>query len=144
MQYELGIGIQSRDLVWTNGPFPAGRFADLTIFRLGLKQKLERAGERAEADLGYRGEAETIDLPDEGCFVCPQRQRKLKSLARSRHETVNGMLKTFGCLSQRYRHNLQKHKQCFEAVAVITQLGIENGKEPPFQIKGYKTQTIYN
>ena len=32
LRYEVGIAIQSGDIVWVHGPFPPGRFPDLTIF----------------------------------------------------------------------------------------------------------------
>ena len=31
VRYELGVSIQSGDIVWLNGPFPCGRFADQKI-----------------------------------------------------------------------------------------------------------------
>jgi hypothetical protein len=65
--YEVAICIQTGEIVWTVSPFCAGRYPDITIFRIGgLKEKLLMAGERCEADKGYRGEPGTIDLPDDG------------------------------------------------------------------------------
>ena len=55
VRYELGVGIQSGDICWLNGPFPAGHFPDVVIFRMALKDELENF-ERVEADLGYRGD----------------------------------------------------------------------------------------
>lgn len=144
LRYEVGIAIQSGDIVWVSGPFPPGKFPDLKIFRLGLKSILEAAGERAEADDGYKGEPMTIELPQEGCFYPDfEEQRLIKSKVRSRHETVNGHLKNFGCLSQRYRHKLYKHKFCFGAVSTIVQIGIISKELSIFQVKEYKTQTLY-
>ena len=42
-----------------------------------------------------------------------------------RHETINGRLKVFGCLSNRWRHPLKKHGTAFGAVANIVQVQIE-------------------
>ena len=42
-------------IVWLMGPFPAGDWNDITIFRFALKHMLEEH-ERVEADDGYRGE----------------------------------------------------------------------------------------
>ena len=66
VRYDVAISILNGDIVWLNGPYKAGSFADLSIFRRGLKQQLLEDGERAVADDGYRGEAETIDLPLDG------------------------------------------------------------------------------
>ena len=48
-----------------NGPFPCGQYPDLKIFRLGLKNKLEYCKEKVEADDGYRGEEDYIELPSD-------------------------------------------------------------------------------
>ena len=142
LRYEVALAIQSGEIVWANGPFPAGRFPDITIFRLGLKRKLLDAGERTEADDGYRGEALCVDLPKEGCFVGGQLQQLLKQRIRSRHETVNARFKNFGCLEQRFRHKLNRHKICFDAILVITQLALTKGEEPLFEVRNYRTETL--
>lgn len=143
MRYEVGLAIQSGDIVWLNGPFPAGKFADITIFRRALKFFLRACGERAEADDGYRGEPLFVDLPTEGCFRRALRQHNKKQLVRSRHETVNARFKKFEVLNRAFRHDLGKHRYCFTAVAVVTQVGIHHGNMPLFQVRGYKTQTLH-
>jgi hypothetical protein len=57
-----------------------------------------------------------------------------KKNVRARHETVNKRFKQFGCLHERFRHDAAKHGDVFRAVAVITQLAIENG-EPLFGVE---------
>lgn len=52
--------------------------------------------------------------------------KALKKEVRSRQEHVNKRMKQFQCLKQVWRHDLPKHKPAFEAVAVLTQLAIEN------------------
>ena len=54
--------------------------------------------------------------------------KKSNQLDRSRHERLNGILKQWNILKNFYRHDLRKHQYVFEAVAVIVQLEIENGK----------------
>lgn len=125
VRYEVGIGIQTGNIVWLSGPWPAGAYADLTIFRTGgLKEKLLEFGERAEADLGYRGEPETIELPLSGHVST----HAAKARSRLRHETCNRRFKQWACLDQRFRHSFELHGSCFTAVAVLTQLSIESGK----------------
>jgi hypothetical protein len=129
LRYEVALNIMTGDIVWIHGPFPCGKYPDITIFRSALKQELPN-NEKAEADLGYRGEAAKIRLPVAGDDV---QQR-----VRSRHETVNRRFKQFECLGRVFRHNLGKHGSVFGAVAVITQLGIGSG-EKLFQVKEYRS-----
>jgi hypothetical protein len=135
--YEVAISIQSGDIVWIHGPFPCGKFPDLTIFQMGLKQMLQPTGERTKADGGYIGEPLTIELPDESCFSGPA-QKQLKKKVQRSHETVNARFKHFKILNEKFRHEVKKHKAVFNAIAVITQLEIE----PLFQVRGYKTETL--
>ena len=128
VRYEIGVAIQSGDIVWVNGPWRAGRYPDITIFQEGgLKDKLLDEGERAEADLGYRGKPDTIDLPDEGPFHLILAKKR----ARMRHETCNRRFKNWGCLTSNFRHGVDVHRDCMYAITVLTQLAIENG-EPLF------------
>jgi hypothetical protein len=95
---------------------------------LSLKHEL-LPGEKAEADLGYsRGEQAKIRLPVAGDDV----QQRI----HSRHETVNHSFKQFDCLGQVFRHKLEKHGSVFGAVAVITQLGIDDG-DKLFDVSNY-------
>ena len=120
LKYELGLCIRSGSIVWINGPFRCG-MPDITVSRQAILYALSE-GERVEADLGYRGEQLKINTPNE---FGKEDLEVMKSIARSRHETVNGRMKVFGVLAQRYRHDIQDHSRCFRAVAVIVQLNIE-------------------
>ena len=123
VRYKVAISIFSGDIVWTNGPWRAGRYPDLSIFRQGLKQLLLSHGEVAVADKGYRGEPDCINLPDEGS---PMHQYMM-ARARSCHETCNKRFKQFAILSSRFRANIDWHQQVFHAVVVLTQISIEEG-----------------
>lgn len=131
VRYELASCIQTGDIVWMNGPFCPGNYNDIQIFRDKLKDKLLRAGEKAEADKGYRGELGTIRHP--GVYISLA-DRKAKKSSRARHETLNRRMKQFGCLQQTYRHDLKKHLMIFRAVATITQMSFDVG-EKPYQVK---------
>ena len=80
--------------------------------------------EAVEADQGYGGDnkLKTADMGDHRV------DRKMKANARAQHEAVNSRLKQFNVLTTHFRHMkpqremMNKHKMCFEAVAVITQL----------------------
>ena len=128
LRYEVGLNIQNGWICWTKGPFAPGKWPDINIFRGWLKKELEK-GEMVEADAGYRGDFRVS---------CPSdwrnnKENSMKRAARARHETVNRRLKQFNCLKN-FRHGKELHAYCFNSIAVITQLAIENG-EPLYNIK---------
>ena len=84
-------------------------------------------GEMVEADKGYRGEPFYVRVPDS---AVSNADKKASARARARQETINSRLKSFGCLSQRFRHPLDKHCVFFTAVAVMVQSSIMLGEEP--------------
>ena len=128
--YELALDINENKIIWINGPFPAGN-TDLQIFRdngNGLKYMIP-IGKKMIADRGYCGEPDlstpnTLDGEDLKLF---------KRRARARHENLNRRLKEYRILSERFRHDLGKHKMVFEAVCVVVQYDIEN-ERPLFQV----------
>jgi hypothetical protein len=126
LRYEVAVCIQTGDIVWINGGFPCGRWPDIKIFRLSLKHRLV-PGEMVETDKGYKGEPTCARTPEDYVSYI---DKKAKSRARSRHETVNKRLKQWGCLNQTFRHDRRDHKLCFAAVAVCTQLSFERGERP--------------
>ena len=132
VRYEIALGITTGYIVWINGPFPCS-CADITIFRMGLKSLLYEAGEKAEADRGYRGEKNTISLPSDDVITWKDKWQKNK--IRSRHETVNTRLKNWNCLGNKFRHDIRKHSCVFRAVAVLTQLSMQYGGRPLFKIE---------
>ena len=118
LRYEIGISVNGGNIVWVHGPFPAGRFNDQTIFNLKMVHHL-KTNEKILADKGYSGQ-HIIHSGIEG-DEDSTRTRKI----RANHERVNGQLKMFGCIDQRWRHSLDKHHLCFFAVSNIIQLEIE-------------------
>jgi hypothetical protein len=140
LRYEVCLGIRSGDIVWVHGPFPCGKWPDVKIFRNALKYFLGE-GERVEADGGYVGNPEFVVAPD--ASVGEERAR-MKKRIRSRQETVNKRFKQWGCLKQVFRHNddlARRHSSCFRAVAVITQLSIEDG-EPLFSTAEFRDHPL--
>lgn len=114
IRYEVASCIRSGKIVWINGPYPAGRFNDLAIYRLGLKAHL-RVGERVWGDLGYRGELTIVTKFHARSSVEYDEIQQ----ARSRHENINGRLAAFGALHQCWRHDRNKHYLVVNAAAVI-------------------------
>lgn len=130
VRYEVAVGIASGDIVSIVGPFPCGDYPDIKIFRMVLKHDLDD-GERVEADKGYQGDKK-VKAPGP-LYDFDERYVKMKKDVASRHETVNQRLKLYTCLVDRFRHGVEKHAACFRAVAVMTQIAIENG-EPLFDV----------
>ena len=89
-------------------------------------------GEMVEADDGYRGEPKHILRPSE--YIGEEEQLKQADLARARQETVNRRLKHWGALGNKFTHDKRRHSMVAYAVAVITQLEIENGM-PLFDVE---------
>ena len=139
LRYEVGVSIQCGDIVWINGPFPCGAWPDIKIFRQALKGKLISAGERVEADDGYRGEPRCVDLPKEMAFGFPDQLSK-KAALRHRHETVNSRFKNFSILKDTFRSHFIKHGDVFRTIVVLTQLNIKY-EDPLWKISGYQTLT---
>ena len=134
LRYEVGICIQTGDVVWINGPYPAGRFNDITIFRDSLMSHLDD-GERAEADGGYRGECpQHVKCPSH--LTSEPEAAYMAQRVRSRQETINKNLKDWTVLQVIYRNDPGDHPYVFRACCVMKQIGINNGKKL-FQT-GYK------
>ena len=125
LRYEIALSILTGDICWINGPYEAGSWPDIKIFRDSLMSHLEK-GERVEADDGYIGEhPQHVKCPRGFCNE--ETTEYMQQRCRNRQETVNKRLKQFGCLKQRYRHDLRLHGEVFRACAVLTQLAIDDG-----------------
>jgi hypothetical protein len=122
VKYEVAISIFSGDIVWINGPHRGGK-NDITIFVERLRGMLED-GEMIEADAGYKGHAGFIRSKAD---YLTEEERMEKSELRARHETVNRRFKSWGILKQQFRNDKKKHEFVFYAIAVLTQLSIDNG-----------------
>jgi hypothetical protein len=125
VNYELGISISENRLVWMNGPYKAGSNDVSTFTKKGLKKKLRNTGKKAIGDGGYSGHPKQISTPNSHDSKAVF---KFKSRALKRHEKFNGLTKNFDCLSGRFRHSVDRFKNCFEAVCVIAQYQIENNR----------------
>lgn len=120
LRYEVAVSLQKGNIVWIHGPFPAGAWPDINIFRHCLLSHLSE-NERVVADKGYVGESpKYVKCP--GGAYCTEEAALMQNNARLRHETMNKRLKQWGCLFQQYRHARNKHGDIFRAVVVITQL----------------------
>ena len=128
LRYEIGVGILNGDIVWVNGPFPAGDWPDINIFCLHLKNNLD-VHERVEADDGYTGEAPLYVKCPSKDLLTDDEGKQMKQRVRCRHETLNGRFKSWKCLSKQWRHDVMMHSWTFHAVSVLTQISINYGKK---------------
>ena len=138
LRYELGICIRTGQLVWINGPYPAGKYNDIAIFNDVLAHCLDPY-ERVEADCGYRGHADKIKCPEN--VGNPAENLAMQGRVRARHETFNGRLKNFEILKQVFRHDISYHGPVLRACCVLDQLMVENG-EPLFSVEYSGTAMI--
>jgi len=125
------MDILAGNLVWIQGPYPAGKYTDIKIFNKVLRNFLE-PGKRAEANEVYRGHPDKIKCP--GNDANPAENRGMQGRARARHKTLNGRPKNWGILSQVFCHHIMMHGNVFQACAGVTQLTVENGK-PLFEVE---------
>lgn len=130
VKYEVALDVLTGRCVWINGPFQGSK-NDLTIFRQGLKHLIP-PGKYAIADKGYKGEPTCISFPN---HLDDEDIKEFKKRVRARQETFFSRMKSFAVMEQRFRHKpvMEKHKACFEAVAIIVQYSIDNGS-PLFSV----------
>ena len=126
LRYEVGIQIADGFVVWTNGGYPCGEYPDISVAREEFVAHL-RHNERAIADDGY---ADAMKFVYPKLFEeQPQVGRVLKEIM-SRHETLNGRLKSYKVLDTAFRHELSFHPPCFYAILSLIQLSIQYDNHP--------------
>ena len=134
LRYEVGVCIKTGLICWIHGPFPAGKYNDIKIFKSSLMNALDD-DEMVECDDGYPGQDGVNCLRPIFCNMFDKkRTRKMRQRVRSRHETVNRRFKQFNILADPFRSEPGKHSRCFRAVAVLVQLTLEMG-EPLFEVQ---------
>lgn len=128
VKYEVAISIYSGDIVWIYGPHQGSKH-DYSILKESLKKMLDE-GEMVETDAGYgvvrKGVGSDGIIRSKNDYMSKQEQQE-KSQLRARHETLNHRLKTWGILKQQFRNNKKLHQYVFYAIAVMTQMSIDNG-----------------
>ena len=127
LRYKVAVCLRTSDIVWISGPHYPGLYNDLTIFRMGLINMFDEH-ERCEADDGYMGECPLKCKCPSGVTRRAERDR-MHNHQRSRQEHINERFKNWGCMHEKFRHSISKHRTCFNCVALLTQLAIEHGEE---------------
>ena len=118
LRYEVGICIQTGEIVWINGPFACGSWPDLRIARTDLIYMTDPE-EKILADGGYADGDEFFEVPHKGEVSEDQR---MKARARARHETVNRRFKVWNIVKKVFRHSSDKHGMVFLAIVNITHM----------------------
>jgi hypothetical protein len=83
--------------------------------------------ERVEADEGYIGEA-PLKVKCRGCPSNCTDHQSLQKRVQGRHESLNARFKNWEILKVMYRHDIMEHGNVFRAIAVITQISIDEGE----------------
>ena len=134
LTYEVAIAIFHNQVVWINGPFPAGH-NDWKVFTLpdGLR-RLIPVGKLAIGDNGYKYDALKISTYNQ---FDSDEVFQFKSRVKARQESFNSRLKAFKVLSEDYKvkgeGRMAKHEIAFVSCAIIIQYDMENGK-PLFKV----------
>lgn len=126
MRYEIGIHIETYNIVWLHGPFPCGKYLDLHIFDLALSECLNES-ECVVADEGYT----TVKClqPSTVTAVFKNAHGRIRAL----HEILNRRMKQFRVLGTTFSLNPTVHSICFYAIPNRTQLMLQIS-DPLFDI----------
>ena len=128
VRYEIASSIQTGLILWTNGPFAAGLCPDDEIFAEFLAHKLYD-DEVVHADRGYNNPDNRFIIFHPG-VVATQAQLRANKVVRAWHETINQKFKKYKIISNKFRHNLEWHGNCFQAVASLVQLTMIHDEKP--------------
>jgi hypothetical protein len=109
----LKVNILAGNLVWVEGPYPAGAWPDIKIFNSVLSHCL-KPGKCIKANIGYVGHAKKIKCRNNDCN--PAEDLGMQSEARSCHEKLNRHLKNWGILEKTYCHTITVHGMVFMLV----------------------------
>ena len=129
LAYEIAISMWRKKICHINGPFPAGSFDDLRMYREKLKGLIP-PGKRLTADLKYSAEAHaekgttSVRNPQDAEVVAEMKRRSL-----ARIETVNRLVKKFDCMAKTWRHSHEKHRIFFVFCIVVIQYNLDNGDD---------------
>lgn len=141
LKYEVALSIHTNEIIWIRGPLSAS-VHDISMFRgCTTEQKKQKKidknafifhippGKKGVGDSGYSGEPGKIITTRKGQSV---ELKKWLGRVKSRQETFFSRMKSFNVLKNRFRHGkrgtkdkMERHKHCFESVAVLLAYDIE-------------------
>ncbi len=122
LSYEVALDLFEPKIRWVSGPHKGGE-SDLIIFRKALKDKIPK-NKKAIADSAYAAEHEKVAVRNKHDT---EEVKEFKRRACARQEKLNGFLKSYGVLSDKFRHPnlMEQHQIAFEAVCVLVQYSLE-------------------
>jgi hypothetical protein len=90
LRYKLGIDIFAGNLVWIQGPYPAGKYMDIKFSTRGCGTSLSPAsGSRpTRQGLPYRGHTDKVKCPAKDSN--PAEKKVIQGRVRTSHEMLNG------------------------------------------------------
>jgi hypothetical protein len=129
-RYIIAAAIYRSRIVGIYGPYPGGK-SEIEIFREHIKNKVKQ-GKFVVAD---KGNKESVwNASDKAMLAIPnpvdnQDLAKFKARTLARHETVNGRIKAYKSMANRWEHGMEKHGIAMRAVAATVQYKMDNGSE---------------
>jgi hypothetical protein len=129
LNYEIALRIDKPQLLWIYGPTAPGAQNDIAVFKTALLGKLQKLTAdhgvtfKGIADKGYPGFPEFLSTRND---LDPSEILEFKNRVLARHETFNQKVKMFDVLSGVFRHDIELHPLCFESVAVLTVIQLQN------------------
>lgn len=125
-KYQITLSAWENQILHIYGPCRGGLDDRSILEESGVLDIVRGTDKRIVVDGGYsndRNEKE-ITWPR----TCQSKElHNFHSRIRLRHETLNGRLKNFAVLTNRFRHGMTKHGIAFLAVAVVVQYQMNNG-----------------
>jgi hypothetical protein len=112
-KFEIGVRLKDGRFCWVSDGYP-GSYHDLRITKIGGILKILRPKERMIGDKGYTGHDRLI-VPKKGRSISEAEKKKGKQINRWRIivEHSFGHLKNWGCLDQKWRHDIQLQSKVF-------------------------------
>lgn len=123
---KVATQIHSGRIVWVSGGVP-GVHDKKILTQCGLLNQL-LPGEKGLADKGYVGRdiEDRITTPFKGALTSDQEAfNRALSTIRITVERVNGLIKSFGILSQSFRHDIELHSMLFGVICDLVNLRLK-------------------
>jgi len=152
LKYEFAISLRRNHCVSINGPYPAGKYHDKTLFcgaesmddpkdqwnRNALYFRIPD-GKKAVGDSAYEGIPEKVTVKRQGH---PKDIVEFLNRAQNRQETYHSRLENYTILIHRFRlgkssdDKMDLHRMAVEAVAVIVEYDMKY--HPLFEVYGFE------
>ena len=130
-KWQITLAAHRQQCVHIYGPVRGGMSDKEMLTRSGVLNKLKK-GKLACADRGYIAKKFVNKVSWPNVHDSPAVNNH-KSRIRLRHESFNGKMSKYSCMSQSWRHTVEQHGIAFRAVAVTIQYSMNDGNNRLFQ-----------